>query len=142
MQICSKRWSQQSLEATYPGSLSWTQRRAWHLLSTNFLLTSKRSGCPNGLNTIFSSRYHFLHSHFSQSLYAGKPTCVMTQVFDSSAQFHGVSLNDVLLTDLNNSLLGVLLRFRHGPIAISADIEQMFHSFVVREDHSNFLHFL
>nr|XP_055053838.1 uncharacterized protein LOC129438965 [Misgurnus anguillicaudatus] len=65
-------------------------------------------------------------------------------VFDSSAQFHGVSLNDVLLTgpDLNNSLLGVLLRFRHEPIAITADIEQMFHSFVVREDHRNFLRFL
>ncbi len=65
-------------------------------------------------------------------------------VFDSSAQFHGVSLNDVLLTgpNLNNSLVGVLLRFRHEPIAITADIEQMFHSFIVREDHRNFLRFL
>ncbi len=65
-------------------------------------------------------------------------------VFDSSAQFHGVSLNDVLLTgpNLNNSLVGVLLRFRHEPIAITADIEQMFHSFIVREDNRNFLRFL
>ncbi|XP_062393459.1 uncharacterized protein LOC134080863 [Sardina pilchardus] len=65
-------------------------------------------------------------------------------VFDSSARQHGVSLNDVLLTgpDLNNSLLGVLIRFRREPVAITADIEQMFHSFVVREDHRNFLRFL
>lgn len=34
-------------------------------------------------------------------------------VFDSSAPYDGVSLNNVLLTgtDLNNSLLGVLIRF-------------------------------
>ncbi len=65
-------------------------------------------------------------------------------VFDSSAQFHGVSLNNVLLMgpDLNNSIVGVLLRFRHEPIAITADIEQMFHGFIVREDHRNFLRFL
>ena len=65
-------------------------------------------------------------------------------VFDSSAQHHGISLNNVLLTgpDLNNSLLGVLLRFRREAVAIIADIEQMFHSFVVKEGHRNFLRFL
>ncbi|XP_037617247.1 uncharacterized protein LOC119483203 [Sebastes umbrosus] len=65
-------------------------------------------------------------------------------VFDSSAQSSGVSLNDVLLTgpDLNNSLLGVLLRFRKEKVAILADIQQMFHCFLVREDHRNFLRFL
>ncbi|KAK0143480.1 hypothetical protein N1851_018392 [Merluccius polli] len=65
-------------------------------------------------------------------------------VFDSSASYLGLSLNDVLLTgpDLNNSLLGVLMRFRCEQVAITSDIEQMFHSFVVREDHRNFLRFL
>ncbi|XP_030580342.1 uncharacterized protein LOC115776718 [Archocentrus centrarchus] len=65
-------------------------------------------------------------------------------VFDSSAQYSGVSLNNVLLTgpDLNNTLLGVLLRFRTESVAIMADIKQMFHCFVVREDHRNFLRFL
>lgn len=65
-------------------------------------------------------------------------------VFDSSAQFDGVSLNDVLLSgpDLNNSLLGVLMRFRKDPVAVTADIQQMFHCFLVREDCRDFLHFL
>ncbi|XP_014824793.1 PREDICTED: uncharacterized protein LOC106904820 [Poecilia mexicana] len=65
-------------------------------------------------------------------------------VFDSSAQYLGISLNDVLLSgpDLNNSLLGVLLRFRKQKIAIIADIQQMFYCFQVHEDHRNFLRFL
>ncbi|XP_067282638.1 uncharacterized protein [Pseudorasbora parva] len=65
-------------------------------------------------------------------------------VFDSSAQFDGVSLNDVLLSgpDLNNSLLGVLIRFRKDPVAITADIQQMFHCFLVREDCRDVLRFL
>ncbi|XP_032401557.1 uncharacterized protein LOC116707960 [Xiphophorus hellerii] len=64
-------------------------------------------------------------------------------VFDSSAQHQGVSLNDVLLKgpDLNNLLLGVLMRFRKEAIAITADIKQMFHSFLVREEDRNFLRF-
>lgn len=65
-------------------------------------------------------------------------------VFDSSAQYNGVSLNDVLLTgpDLNNSLLGVLLRFRKESVAITADIQQMFYCFLVKEEDRNFLRFL
>lgn len=57
-------------------------------------------------------------------------------VFDSSATFRGLSLNDVLMSgpDLNNSLLGVLIRFRKEPVAITADIQQMFHCFYVRPD--------
>ena len=65
-------------------------------------------------------------------------------VFDSRAQHQGVSLSDVLLTgpNINNSLLGVLMRFRREPVAVTTDIQQMFHCFVVREDHRNFLRFL
>ncbi|XP_071833874.1 uncharacterized protein [Apostichopus japonicus] len=65
-------------------------------------------------------------------------------VFDSSAVFSGVSLNDVLLSgpDLMNQLLGVLIRFREEPVAITADIEQIFYAFKVREDHRRFLRFL
>ncbi len=65
-------------------------------------------------------------------------------VFDSSAQHGGISLNNVLLTgpDLNNSLLGVLIRFRKEAVAITADIQQMFYCFVVRKDHRNHLRLL
>lgn len=64
-------------------------------------------------------------------------------VFDSSAQYDGVSLNDILQQgpDLNNSLLGVLIRFRTGPIGVLANIKQMFHCFVVREECRDMLHF-
>ncbi|KAL6457432.1 hypothetical protein MHYP_G00343950 [Metynnis hypsauchen] len=49
-------------------------------------------------------------------------------VFDSSASFKGISLNDILLKgpDLNNTLLGVLLRFRQEQVAVTVDVEQMF----------------
>lgn len=65
-------------------------------------------------------------------------------VFDSSAKHEGVSLNDVLLSgpDLNNTLVGVLMRFRKEAIAITADVQQMFYSFNVREDHRDYLRFL
>lgn len=65
-------------------------------------------------------------------------------VFDSSAQYNGISLNNVLLTgpDLNNSLLGVLIRFRKEQVAVTADIEQMFYCFVVGKEHRDYLRFL
>ena len=65
-------------------------------------------------------------------------------VFDAAAEYHGISLNKLLLSgpDLANSLLGVLMRFRKHSTGFMADIEQMFYSFVVREDHRDFLRFL
>ena len=49
-------------------------------------------------------------------------------VFDSSAKFEGVSLNDVLLQgpNLTNALIGVLTRFRQEVYAFVGDIEAMF----------------
>jgi hypothetical protein len=66
-----------------------------------------------------------------------------TQFPLSSLSNSGTSLNDVLLSgpDLNNSLIGVLLKFRMERIAVAADIQQMFHCFYVRPDHRNFLRF-
>ena len=65
-------------------------------------------------------------------------------VFDCAAVYGGASLNKELLQgpDLNNTLLGVLLRFRHGPVAFITDIEGMFHQVRVAKEHINFLRFL
>ena len=65
-------------------------------------------------------------------------------VFDSSAQYNGASLNNSLLTgpDLNNTLLGVLIRFRKEPVAVMADVEQMFFCFLVKREHRDLLRFL
>lgn len=64
-------------------------------------------------------------------------------VFDSSAKFHDVSLNDVLLKgpDLSNSLLGILMRFREEAVAVTMDVEQMFYNFKVTPEHRDFLRF-
>ena len=71
-------------------------------------------------------------------------TCIPTKfrvVFDCSARFNNVSLNDMLLhgPDLTNNVLSVLLRFRQHPIAIVCDIKVMFsHPFVDERDQDAF----
>lgn len=64
-------------------------------------------------------------------------------VFDSAAAFDGVSLNSILLQgpDQTNSLLVVLLRFRLGNIAVAADIESMFHCFLVEPHDRDLMRF-
>lgn len=64
-------------------------------------------------------------------------------VFDSSTECKGASLKDVLLSgpDLNNMLLGVFLRFRKEPSAVTADVQQMSYCFVVRSNHRDYLRF-
>ncbi|KAL1280039.1 hypothetical protein QQF64_014639 [Cirrhinus molitorella] len=65
-------------------------------------------------------------------------------VFDCSAKFRGISLNDTLLTgpDLINSLVGVLCRFRREAVAVICDIKRMFHQFSVSPEDRNYLRFL
>ena len=64
-------------------------------------------------------------------------------VFDSSAEYKGVSLNKALLQgpDNNNSLRGVLMRFRNGPVGVSGDIRCMFHSFYLPEEDRDYVRF-
>ena len=65
-------------------------------------------------------------------------------VFDCSAKYGNISLNDQVLQgpDLSNSLAGVLLRFRQDSVAMIADIECMFHQVRVRPSDRDVLRFL
>jgi hypothetical protein len=65
-------------------------------------------------------------------------------VFDAAAELNGVSLNKSLITgpDLLNSIFGVIQRFRMKPIAVVADVVEMFHQVRVPEEDSDALRFL
>jgi len=65
-------------------------------------------------------------------------------VFDCAAKFCGTSLNDEVYQgpDLTNKLMGVLLRFREGPIGVMGDIDGMFHQVKVPECDRDYLRFL
>ena len=65
-------------------------------------------------------------------------------VFDCSAKFGGVSLNDILMQGPNmvNSLLGILCRFRKHPVAFCLDIKKMFYQFRVQPGCRDMLRFL
>ena len=63
---------------------------------------------------------------------------------NASAKYDGLCLNDQLLQgpDLINDLLGILIRFRKDMVAVVADIQKMFHSFLVYEENRDYLRFL
>ena len=65
-------------------------------------------------------------------------------MFDCSAKYRGTSLNDRLLQgpDLTNSVVGVLTRFRHEPVAVITDVEAMFHQVQVKREDRDLLRFL
>ena len=65
-------------------------------------------------------------------------------MFDCKSKYGGTSLNDQVLQgpDLTNKLVGVLLRFREGPVAMMADIEGMFHQVRVTPEDCDVLRYL
>ena len=73
-----------------------------------------------------SSRVWYIPHHTVVN--ANKPEKVRV-VYDCAARSQGTSLNENLMRgpDFVNSLMGVLLRFRTGRIAIVSDVKGMFH---------------
>ena len=65
-------------------------------------------------------------------------------VFDCAATYKSISLNSQVMQgpDLNNKLLGVLIRFRQGQVALMADVQEMFHQVRVDPVHRDALRFL
>ena len=108
----------------------------------NFIGKGHASPVPIGELTGPQSGQVWYLPHF-EVYHPKKPTQIRV-VFDSSAEYEGVSLNGELLSgpDLMNSLLGVLLRFRRETTAVMCDVEQMFHSFHIDPEHRDFLRFL
>ncbi|XP_073964374.1 uncharacterized protein [Choristoneura fumiferana] len=65
-------------------------------------------------------------------------------VHDAAAKTRGVSLNDRLLTgpDLLQPLPGVLMRFRQHPVAVAADIREMFMQVKIKPEDRDTLRYL
>jgi hypothetical protein len=65
-------------------------------------------------------------------------------VFDGAAQYNGQSINDSLYQgpDLVNNLAGILMRFRKHEVAVTADIQAMFHQVLVPAQDQSALRFL
>jgi hypothetical protein len=76
-------------------------------------------------------------------VYHTKKPYQIRSVFDASARYQGISSNDVLLQGpyLLNSLLGIFICFRKDQIAVSPDIQQIFHAFRVEDVDRDFLRF-
>ena len=77
-------------------------------------------------------------------VYHSKKPGKICVVFNCSAEFEGVSINDYLLRgpNLMNGLVGVLCRFRLEEVAFVADIKAMFHQFLVCKDDRDLWRFL
>ena len=76
-------------------------------------------------------------------IHPGKPNKICV-VFDCSAEYAGRSINKEILVgpDLTNQIIGILIRYRQGKVALVADIEKTFFQVLVSKEHRSLLHFL
>lgn len=94
---------------------------------------------PVGDKLLNSSSGYYIPHHCVMK--PDSTTSKLRVVFDASAQSsNGISLNNTLLVGpkLQNDIGAVLLNFRNHPIALTADIKQMFLQVLVAEEHRDF----
>ena len=65
-------------------------------------------------------------------------------IFDGSAKFKGVCINDFLYKcpSMRNSLVGILIRFQTYMHALISDIRKLYYQCVVEKSQQDFLRFL
>lgn len=73
-----------------------------------------------------------------------KETTKVRIVYDSAARYGGVSLNDTMLSGpkLQQDIFDVLLRFRRNPVALVADLTEMFSQVVMAQKDRRYHRFL
>ena len=73
-----------------------------------------------------------------------KSTTKVRIVFDASAKFKGISLNDTILPGptLQRDVFDVLLRFRHHPVAVVCDVKEMYMQIEMSSEDRKYLRFL
>ena len=80
----------------------------------------------------YSGPYYYLSHHEVLKTVSSTPFRI---VFNSSFKYHGHNLNDYWAKgpNLMNNLIGILLRFRERKIAMTGDINKMYHSIKISQ---------
>ena len=100
-----------------------------------------KSYVRESLSAVEAGKYWYLPHH---GIYHSNKPGNIRVIFDLSTEFHGTSINKTLLSrpDMTNQIVGVLLWFREEQIAVTSDIESMYHWVEVPENQRCFLKFL
>ena len=127
--LCQRMRADSNLYESYKAKLD-------HYLERGF---ARRLSAEEARNT--SSRTWYLPHH---PVFNPNKPGKLRVVKDAAAKFQGKSLNQALITgpDLLNSLVGIIIRFRIGNVAVIADLEEFFHHVGVTADDADSLRYL
>lgn len=87
---------------------------------------------------------HRIELEWFLPVFAVQSTSKTRLVWDAAARHQGTSLNQLLLKgpDLNEPLWDILHRFREHPIALCADVSEMFHRISIAAEDRKYQRFL